>query len=307
MTDDLRSLLHALADRLADGANTEPARTVPVLNASAQSNALLAAITALAEGDLSLRVAAPLEGTAEAARFVEAVTRVRELHLAAQGALGAGTGRLDEVRAAAERAADTASRQRLSLDRVVEQLRQVSQRVDELAAAAAEMGDASDRASMLALNTGIEGLRVGGEVARTLGSLGEEMRKLSVKSADGARELAGGLKAIVNQSRTTLNALDEARTAAKQSGEEASRAATAAEAARRDDKALATAVSRFHVMDEQTESLVTLIESGVDRLATDVAQARKRLDSLEPAARKTVEAALARVEALSRNDRGAAR
>jgi hypothetical protein len=103
------------------------------------------------------------------------------------------------------------------------------------------------------------------------------------------------LKTVVEQARGALGALDEARNAARQSGEEASRAAAAAEAARRTDKALAAAVSRFHLMDEQTEALVAQIESGADRLAIDVGRARERLDKLEPAARAVVEVALARV------------
>jgi methyl-accepting chemotaxis protein len=307
MSDDLRSLLHALADRLADGTRPAGPGAAPIAVNAENTQALLNALSALADGDLSFRAASLLDGTPEGARLTEAITRVRELHLAAQGALGGGSGRLDEVRSAAEKAADTASRQRVSLDRVVEQLKQVTQRVDELAASATEMGDTSDRASLLALNTGIEGLRVGGEVARTLGSLGEELRKLSQRTAGGARELAGGLKTIVEQSRGVLTTLDDARNAARQSGEEASRAATAAEAARRADKALATAVSRFHLMDEQTEALVAQIESGVDRLAADVDRARERLAALEPSARTVVEGALARVGTLARKDGGAAR
>ncbi len=306
MNDEVRSLLHSLADRVADGmlpaAALQGAAKPEPTDADA-TRALLDALSAIAAGDLSLRLANPLEGRPEGVRVAEILARVRELHLAAQGAIGAGTGRLDEVRAAAERASDTASRQRLSLDRVTEQVKQLAQRADDLAASAVEMGDTSDRAALLALNTGIEGLRVGGEVARTLGSLGEELRKLSQRSAGGARELATGLKGLVDQARGAVGTLDEARAAAKIAGDEAARAASAAESARRADVALTAAVTRFHAMDTQTEALVAQIDASVDRLSSDVERARAQLAGLEPSARTVVETALARVARLAADRR----
>ncbi len=305
MSDDLRQLLHALADRVADGIVTPaPASAPTVATAGEVSRALLQSLTVLATGDLSPRVVAALEGTPEGARLSELLALVRALHQAAQDSLRSAGGGLDEVRAAAERAADTASRQRMSIDRVTEQLKQLSNHVDELSATATEMGEASDRASLLALNTGIEGLRVGGEVARTLGSLGEELRKLSQRTAAGARELTAGLRTIVEQSRGAVASLDDARNAARVSGEEASRAAAAADAARRADRALLAAVGRFHVMDEQTEALVAKLESHAEQLAGDVARARDRLTTLDEPARRAIEGALARVTEITKGNAG---
>jgi methyl-accepting chemotaxis protein len=301
MTDDLRQLLHALADRLADStARVQPIAQSPSTTATTQQRALSDALAALASGDLSAPALRSLEGTPEGAQLNEVITRIRELHRAAEGAIVGGTDRIDEVRAAAERAADAASRQRLALERVSEQLRQLAQRVEELATAATEMAETADRASLLALNTGIEGLRVGGEVARTLGSLGEEMRKLAQRTSGGARELTAGLRGVVDQSRGAVAALDEARSAARQSGEDAARAAAVADAARRADRALATAVAHFHVLDEGTEALVTKLDSQAAQLADDLARARERLATLDGPGKSAVEAAITRIERLTK-------
>lgn len=309
MNDDVRSLLHALADRVADGMSTEGLASGTTSTAGRPADrdaadALLTALSAVAKGDLSLRHASLLGDRPEGLRLREFLERVRELHGAALGVIGAGTDRLDDVRASAERASDTASRQRIVLDRVAEQVKQLAERAGELAASAAEMGGTSERAALLALNTGIEGLRVGGEVARTLGSLGEELRKLSQRSAGGARDLAAGLEGVVDRARGAVAALDEARVAAKLAGEEAARAASAAESARRADRALASAVSRFHAMDTQTEALVAQIDATVVQLASDVDRAREKLQGLEPSARVVVESALERVEHLATARRG---
>jgi methyl-accepting chemotaxis protein len=305
MSDDLRQLLHSLADRLADSARpTEPASQLPNASATDLLRAMSEALASLASGDLSTSVLRKLEGTPEGTRLGEALARVRELHRAAEGSVAAGTDRIDEVRAAAERAAEAASRQRVALERVTEQLRQVAQRVEELATSATEMAETSDRASLLALNTGIEGLRVGGEVARTLGSLGEELRKLAQRTAGGARELSAGLRGIVDQSRGAVIALEEARNAARQSGEDAARAATSADAARRSDRALAAAVARFHVLDEHTEALVAKLDSQSEQLAEDLARARERVATLDAPGKTAVEAAIARAEQAARG-RGA--
>src|SRR5258705_13624393 len=91
--DDLRTLLHALADRVAATLDASPTAS----GATPPSPSLVAAVRALAEGDLSPSRAAALEHTPEGAAFAAAVTRVRGLVGAARAAVAGGTDRLDEL------------------------------------------------------------------------------------------------------------------------------------------------------------------------------------------------------------------
>ena len=161
-----------------------------------------------------------------------------------------------------------------------------------------EIGELSDRSSLLALNTGIEGLRVGGDVARTLGLLGEGgFAQAFTKDLGGARDLVGGLRSVGEQARAAVSALEDVRAAARQAAEEATRAATLAAAARRSDIALATAVGGFRALDEESEAIIGCLDASAERIAREVATARERLNGADPRTQKAIRAALERLEA----------
>ena len=129
MKDDLRTLLHALADRLTSSLEAAPTTDVPASASATEERRMLAqALAAVADGDVSLGVANGVRATPEGESLGEALRRIRELVTAARDVVATGTDGVEDVRAAAERAADGTSRQRLGIDRILEQLRQVIQR-----------------------------------------------------------------------------------------------------------------------------------------------------------------------------------
>lgn len=292
--DDIRSLLHALADRLATSLTTSPTEvSEPNAHDDKELAALRAALDAIACGNLVHRPERNLPEQ-QAERITAAMERVRTLVRAASEASGAAS-RADAIIDAVERAASAGNHQRLTLDRTRDELRPLTTRLDDLAKEAAELAATSDKIALLALNTGIEGLRVGGEVARALGTLGDEIRRLALRVALSAREMGESLRASAELAQRTMASIDDARAVLTQIADEVTRAASAAESVRVVDDALRDAVKAFRVLDVESDALVRRLEDTATRLASDVARARALAQRGNA---KDVEAVLARLQAI---------
>jgi methyl-accepting chemotaxis protein len=296
--DDIRSLLHALADRLATSLTTAPseAREPDALDEK-ELVALRAALDAIARGDLVHRPERALPEP-KAERIIAAMERVRTLVRAATEASGAAS-RAGAIIDAVERAATAGNHQRLALDRSSDELRPLTTRLDDLAQEAAELAATGDRIALLALNTGIEGLRVGGEVARALGGLGDEIRRLALRTALSAREIGESLRASAELTQRAMASLEDARAALRQIADEVTRAAASAESVRVADDALTDAAKAFRVLDIESDALVSRLDEAATRLASDVARARSLAQRGDA---EDVEAALARLQAIVRGE-----
>lgn len=296
--DDIRTLLHALADRLATSLTTPPSKEhEPAAPDDKELVALRAALDAIARGDLVHRPEAALPEP-KAERIIAAMERVRTLVRAATEASGAAS-RAGTIIDAVERAANAGNHQRLALDRSSDELRPLTTRLDDLAQETAEIAATGDRIALLALNTGIEGLRVGGEVARALGGLGDEIRRLALRTALSAREIGESLRASAERTQRTMASLEDARAALRQIADEVTRAATWAESVRVADDALTDAAKSFRVLDAETDALVSRLDDAATRLASDVARARSLAQQGDA---EDVEAALARLQAVVRGE-----
>jgi len=297
--NDLRTLLHTLADRLADAATAPTASAAPPRTRSDETeeelDALRAALEAFAKGDLVYR---PPTSTPQdaAAKITSALERIRTLVRAAHEATGVGA-RANTIIDAVERAANAGNHQRLALDRTTDDLRPLSTRLDDLAQETAELAATGDRIALLALNTGIEGLRVGGEVARALGGLGDEIRRLALRMAMSSREIGEALRASAELTQRSMMSLEDARAALRQIADEVTRAAASAESVRVTDDALRDAASSFRVLDVESEALVSRLEQSAERLGPDVARARALA---QQDGGEDVQAALARLSATLR-------
>ncbi len=297
---DLRTSLHEIAEHLAtvlDSGLARPVATASDRDAPAAPDAaeISAALAAFARGDLSERNHHGLNRSADALALVEALSRVRALVRAARGST-LRSASSDDFRASAERAAEAVGRQRVTLERAAAQLRELHQAAAEIERDAQEGARDAERASLLALNTGIEGLRIGGEVSRTLSALGDEIRKLAQASAASSREVAERMRAIGPQVLAIGDALEDARGAARIASEEAQRAALAAQDGRRQDADFASALDGFHLLDDSTERLVSELGASGARLEAQVARARALLGTSEGAARDAIDGALRGIE-----------
>ncbi|MBL8677764.1 MAG: hypothetical protein JNK05_01260 [Myxococcales bacterium] len=297
--NDLRTLLHTLADRLADATTPvevpAPRDHSPSAEESAELTALRGAIEAFARGDLVYRPPSTTPAAASA-KISAAFDRIRTLVRAAHESAGVAA-RANTIIEAVERAANAGNHQRLALDRSTDELRPLSTRLDDLAQETAELAATGDRIALLALNTGIEGLRVGGEVARALGGLGDEIRRLALRMAMSAREIGEALRASAELTQRSMLSLEDARGALRQIADEVTRAAASAESVRVADDALRDAAGSFRVLDIESEALVSRLEELAERLAPDVARARS---IAQQSGGEDIQAALARLAATLR-------
>ncbi len=297
--DDIRSLLHALADRLATSLTTPaaPAERAATVSDDSDVDALRGALDAIALGDLVHRPNATTSSDTNQ-RINAALDRVRTLVRAAHESSGVAT-RAGTIIDAVERAANAGNHQRLALDRSSDELRPLTTRLDDLAQETAELAATGDRIALLALNTGIEGLRVGGEVARALGGLGDEIRRLALRTALSAREIGESLRASAELTQRAMSSLEDARAALRQIADEVTRAAASAESVRVADDALGDAAKGFRVLDAESDALVARIDDAAARIAPDVARARA---IAQQGNAEDIEAALARLTAALRGD-----
>jgi methyl-accepting chemotaxis protein len=91
---------------------------------------------------------------------------------------------------AAQRIATSALRQRASIDAVADKMRALGSRVGDAQAGFARVVDAFERLSLVALNAGLEGARLGESQGRALSLVGDEVRAQSVRGGDAAREVS---------------------------------------------------------------------------------------------------------------------
>lgn len=296
--DDLRSLLHLLADRIATTMTApQTASAADAAPGHVEIDALRLALDAISRGDLVHRTG-PDVPPEVSERINAALDRVRTLVRAANESSGLSS-RAGTIIDAVERAANAGNHQRLALDRSSDELRPLATRLDDLAQETAELASTGDRIALLALNTGIEGLRVGGEVARALGGLGDEIRRLALRTALSAREIGESLRASAELTQRAMLSIEDARTALRQIADEVTRAAASAESVRVADDALGDAARAFRVLDAESDALVTRLDEAASRIAADVSRARSIAQGGNA---EDVEAALARLNAVLRGE-----
>ncbi|MDP3279048.1 MAG: methyl-accepting chemotaxis protein [Deltaproteobacteria bacterium] len=300
--DDLRLLLHQLADRLADRASVALPAIEPVPEAlpsaaelSEEHVFLRAFFDAVVEGDLSARLPAASDPLVQ--RGEETLERLRTLlRSARESTEGVGL-RADTIVDAIEHAASAGNQQRIILDHAMDEMRPLLVRLNDLQHETAEITTSCDRIALLALNTGIEGLRVGGEVARALSTLGDEIRRLAVRSSLTARELGEALKSTGESAKRGSTNIEEARAMLRHIADEVTRAASSAESVRIADETLRDATAGFRVLDIESEELLLRLDDTATRLADELVRAGK-LAQRNVAGSEDVRAAVARIQKL---------
>ncbi len=97
---------------------------------------------------------------------------------------------------AAQRIGSSALRQRASIDSVADRIRALSSLIGDAQAGFARTVDAFERLSLVALNAGLEGARLGEAQGRALALVGDEVRAQSTRGGEAARELSAVLSRL---------------------------------------------------------------------------------------------------------------
>jgi methyl-accepting chemotaxis protein len=129
-----------------------------------------------------------------------------------------------DASSAAQRIAAGSARQRGAMDAVSDRARAVSSRATELQTAFARVSDAFERLSLIALNAGLEGARLGEAEGRQLGLVSDEVRAQAARGTEATRELAGGLARLGEELSLLQGYVVDAQAAVSEVSQDAARA-----------------------------------------------------------------------------------
>ncbi len=149
-----------------------------------------------------------------------------------EGALWAAHGRAQgsatQASEAAERAAASTAKQRASLDAGSDETRSIATRTEELSRHVARLSDAFERLSVVALNAGLEGARLGEAAGKPLSLVSEEVRAQADRGSESAREIGRALLDFTRELSSVGSRFDDARGHGADATQQASTAAAAA-------------------------------------------------------------------------------
>jgi len=124
---------------------------------------------------------------------------------------------------AAQRIASHVAKQRGMVDALADRARGVSARSADLAAGFTRLKDTFARLELVALNSGLEGARLGEGVGHALGLVADEVRAQATRGTEACRELALSLGEIGSELLQVHASLDRAREASAEVAQEAAR------------------------------------------------------------------------------------
>src|SRR5579884_523063 len=136
--------------------------------------------------------------------------------------------RARDAGAAAQRIASSAARQRASIDVVADRARALSSRASEAQGGFTRVVDAFERLSLVALNAGLEGARLGEAEGRQLALVSDEVRAHASRGAETTRELAAALAQLAADMAQLEAQLAQAQAVVAEVTQDSARAAGAA-------------------------------------------------------------------------------
>jgi methyl-accepting chemotaxis protein len=136
--------------------------------------------------------------------------------------------RVRDAGAASQRITATAGRQRSAVDAAVERTRALSARVAELQAGSSRALDAFERLSLVALNAGLEGARLGQSDGKPLALVADEVRSHASRGADAARDLGTNLGQLASELAQLESQMAQAQSVVAEVAQDSARGAGAA-------------------------------------------------------------------------------
>lgn len=164
---------------------------------------------------------------------------------------------------AAQRIASNIAKQRGALDSIGDRARAVATRAQDLATSFSRVNDAFEKLSLVALNAGLEGARLGEHVGQSLHLVAEEVRLSAARGSESARELSSALSEVSTELGQVTHNLERAREAAAEVAQEAGRVGTASSDTERALGELGERMKRATGSDPETaKALADAVEHG---------------------------------------------
>jgi methyl-accepting chemotaxis protein len=165
--------------------------------------------------------------------------------------------RTREASEASQRIASNLAKQRASADVLTDRAHAVAAHAQELGGGLARITDAFERLSLVALNVGLEGARLGEAAGRPLLLVSEEVRSHVNRGTTSARELTATLGDIGADVSKLHGTIDQARQASSDASQEASRVSGSTAEAERTLVELGARLREATGNDPETVRLVT--------------------------------------------------
>ena len=157
---------------------------------------------------------------------------------------------------AAQRIASNVAKQRGALDSIGDRARAVSTRAQDLGTSFSRVNDAFEKLSLVALNAGLEGARLGEQIGHSLQLVAEEVRLSAGRGSESARELSSALTEVGAELTQVTANLERAREAAAEVAQEASRVGASSSDTERALGELADRMKRATGSDPETAKAV---------------------------------------------------
>jgi methyl-accepting chemotaxis protein len=169
--------------------------------------------------------------------------------------------RTQEASEASQRVSSNLAKQRESVDALTDGAHAVATRADELRGGFARMADTLERLSLVALNAGLEGARLGEGAGRSLLLVSEEVRAHVTRGNDSAREVTATLGDLGNEVAKLHGPIEQTRQASSEASQEAARIAMASSGA---EKALLDLGERLKKTTGHDPETVRLVAQASD-------------------------------------------
>ncbi len=137
------------------------------------------------------------------------------------------TGAAHTAGEATHRIATSVAKQRSSIDAAADQARTIRARGDDSERTLARVADTFERLSLVALNAGLEGVRLGDVVGRPLSLVSDDVRGHAERGAETVRELTLALRDTLRELGAIAERFDDARAQAAEIAQEVAKAQTA--------------------------------------------------------------------------------
>jgi methyl-accepting chemotaxis protein len=169
--------------------------------------------------------------------------------------------RTREAVEASQRISSSLAKQRESVDGLTDGAHAVATRAQELNGGFARMADTLERLSLVALNAGLEGARLGEGAGRSLLLVSEEVRAHVTRGNDSAREVTTTLGDMGSEVAKLHGTIGQARQASSDASQEAARIALASSEA---EKALVDLGERLKKTTGHDPETVRLVAQASD-------------------------------------------
>jgi len=255
MVNNLREMIGSLADSSAQ---------VSESSTEMQTNAAL-----MADGAEKVAVQAITVATASEEMSATSGDIAQSCQMAAEGA--------ERANQAAEHGAGVVDKSISVMHRIAERVQSsaktvetLGRRSDEIGAIVGTIEDIADQTNLLALNAAIEAARAG-EQGRGFAVVADEVRALAERTTKATREIGLMIKAIQQETKTAVTAMEEGVNEVEQGTEEAGRSGEALRKIQDEINALHLQVQQIATAAEEQTATTNDISSNIHTI-TEVAQ-----------------------------------